>query len=377
MMGDCNREVRAPWLRFLPSVLLAGLALLLSLKGMVATVSAATHPVNQVRAVRAIEQANAARTWTVASGAQSPDKAIQALAFLPGEIWINQGDTIKWAIGTDEPHTISLFADGKFDLPRPRFQTAATTPDNFDYTGTGSCVSSDICVNSGRLQQSSYSITFDVAPGDYVYVCLIHTAMTGTVHLQAAGSAYPHDQPFYLAQAIDQGEQLLDRGAQLEADQQADITSRATTSVVSVATGFAVDTPNHAQDQSVAIQRFLSASPVSQLHTGDSITWTAPDPTTPHTVSFGDKPGDDVNSTAINLAGPGAAVLDAPYPDMERGTTVSSGFLGALPPPDPPLFGTPTTGTTFKVTFNAPGTYQYYCTLHDQLGMVGEIVVSP
>ena len=33
--------------------------------------------------------------------------------------------------------------------------------------------------------------------------------------------------------------------------------------------------------------------------------------------------------------------------------------------------------TRFRVTFNGPGLYQYICVLHDELGMVGQILVLP
>jgi plastocyanin len=34
-------------------------------------------------------------------------------------------------------------------------------------------------------------------------------------------------------------------------------------------------------------------------------------------------------------------------------------------------------GTTFSATFTAPGTYNYICALHDDLGMTGTVVVLP
>ena len=33
--------------------------------------------------------------------------------------------------------------------------------------------------------------------------------------------------------------------------------------------------------------------------------------------------------------------------------------------------------THFRVTFMGPGTYNYKCSLHDNLGMVGQVVVLP
>ena len=33
--------------------------------------------------------------------------------------------------------------------------------------------------------------------------------------------------------------------------------------------------------------------------------------------------------------------------------------------------------TKFRVTFLHPGTYSYICALHDNLGMVGKVIVLP
>jgi plastocyanin len=39
--------------------------------------------------------------------------------------------------------------------------------------------------------------------------------------------------------------------------------------------------------------------------------------------------------------------------------------------------GAPFNATYFRVTFTGPGTYNYKCALHDNLGMVGQVVVLP
>src|SRR5260370_41003099 len=58
-----------------------------------------------------------AETWTLAGGAQSPDKARQALAFLPNEVWIHTGDTITWPVKADEIHTITFLKSGQVRFP--------------------------------------------------------------------------------------------------------------------------------------------------------------------------------------------------------------------------------------------------------------------
>src|ERR1041385_3827706 len=56
--------------------------------------------------------------WSAAVGAQTNDKGIQALAFLPNEIWIHAGDRITWTFEVDEIHTLTFLTAGQ---PRPFF----------------------------------------------------------------------------------------------------------------------------------------------------------------------------------------------------------------------------------------------------------------
>ena len=56
---------------------------------------------------------------------------------------------------------------------------------------------------------------------------------------------------------------------------------------------------------------------------------------------------------------------------------VNSGFLVAAPQERVGLVQSPLTVTRFRVTFASAGTYDYICGLHDDLGMVGRVVVIP
>lgn len=49
-----------------------------------------------------------AQSWEATTGAQSPGKGRQALAFLPSELWIHSGDSITWTFATDEPHSVTF-----------------------------------------------------------------------------------------------------------------------------------------------------------------------------------------------------------------------------------------------------------------------------
>ena len=55
--------------------------------------------------------------------------------------------------------------------------------------------------------------------------------------------------------------------------------------------------------------------------------------------------------------------------------SVNSGLLALASQDRSGLPETPLGVTRFRVTFTAPGTYEYICSLHDNLGMVGTVIV--
>jgi plastocyanin len=281
-------------------------------------------------------------------GAETRDEGVQALAFLPNDLTVNVGDTVTWSFPTHEPHTLSFLQPGQ---ARPPAGTAPVTPDGSTFDGTK-------FFNSGiLLNGATYTITFGAA-GDFGFVCLIHGRQSGTIHVQAAGTLREQlqddndDSRPFLGTAADQARDLLDEGLSLERQELRAV--RTDTDAVTIGSGFVFTTGSG--DQSVMIARFLPAT--RRVHVGETIDWTATDPATPHTVTFGPAPG---NPAAVVNSTNGSAVL----PTTPPGLTVSSGFLGK-----------PFAMQTFKVTFNAPGTYAYYCALHFALGMVGTIVVT-
>ena len=63
-----------------------------------------------------------AKTWRATVGAQSTDEGIQALAFLPNELWIRAGDSITW---TFPAHAYGDFLTTKFSYQSPAGSTGA------------------------------------------------------------------------------------------------------------------------------------------------------------------------------------------------------------------------------------------------------------
>ena len=103
-----------------------------------------------------------ADNWQLQVGAQNGDRAHQALAFLPNEIWIHSGDSIAWAFVANEVHTVTFLTPLQV---RPNRFTGCTgggppdgrTPDFSVYDGTA-------CVNSGILTSADGQTYTVVSP---------------------------------------------------------------------------------------------------------------------------------------------------------------------------------------------------------------------
>jgi plastocyanin len=298
----------------------------------------------------------AATSWQVRVGAETRDQGIQANAFLPQEIRIDAGDSVRWTFDTGEIHTVSFLSGG----PRPTFilpsgggvtfnPVVAAPAGGSTYSGTG-------YFNSGLLTEDSpnptYTLTF-TTPGDYAYFCLVHSTMNGKVHVAPAGTPYPQDQAAYDREAQREEARLLADGRRLAAQDRPK--GKDHKEQVTAGTG------SLQANTSLAVLRFLPDKQV--IRAGDTVQWTNQDPETPHTVTFGTEPAGGLLGAFApsGTDGAGHATISA------SGQSVNSGFIGA---------GLPF-GAQFSATFTTPGTYSYICALHDDLGMIGTITVLP
>jgi plastocyanin len=99
-------------------------------------------------------------------------------------------------------------------------------------------------------------------------------------------------------------------------------------------------------------------------------------------VNSGEQPEWVDLSGSANLVAPSANVfVDA---DGARHAIISSpsdivhsGFISPAPQDRTGLPQPPLGVTRFRVTFTQPGVYNYICALHDDVGIVGQIVVLP
>ena len=66
-----------------------------------------------VSGAAAADGGRSARTWTVQVGSESSDQAIQGMAFLPDNIYVNAGDKVTWRANSAEIHTVTFLAEGQ------------------------------------------------------------------------------------------------------------------------------------------------------------------------------------------------------------------------------------------------------------------------
>jgi plastocyanin len=308
-----------------------------------------------------------ADTWQLQVGAQNGDQAHQALAFLPNEIWIHPGDSITWRFQTGEVHTVTFLTPGQVRPSRLVGCPGTDTTPDFSVFDNTACVNSGILFNSPALSSPpTYTVVF-TATGNFKLVCLAHPNMTATVHVLATSEPLLHDQAFYDQQADRERADLL-------SDVMSSAHNHSGSNDITAGVGHIMG--NGGGTQTASVMRFMDATKV--IHAGETVEWTTAEAVTNHTVTFGPEPDllhqipASVNVT-VDSDGARHAIISSPS------DAVHSGFITQMPQD---RIGLPqallSTGVTrFRVTFTQPGVYRYKCVLHDELGMVGQIIVLP
>jgi plastocyanin len=319
-----------------------------------------------VLAVLIVAQPVQAEEWQALASAQSEDKGKQFGAFLPNELWVHVGDSITWAFAADEEHTVTFLKQNTIPQqirpPRPGVPGGGcpgTTPDGSSFDGS-------TCVTSGELVDGqTYTVNFPTA-GNFKLVCLLHIAMTGAVHVLDLSETLPHDRAFYDRQANEELANLLSDASRLE---RRGIAMARRTSRQEVSAGIGDFVETGAGRHLLSVMRFLPETIV--VHVGDTVEWTLESPTS-HTVTFGTEPADlRLPSAGVTVDSDGArhAVIASPTED------VNSGLLGPKGQDRGGLAQLPLEVTRFRVTFTQPGIFNYFCAQHDELDMVGKVIV--
>ena len=280
-----------------------------------------------------------ATTWTVDVGAgDATGVAVQQ--FFPNDITVDAGDSITFR-AAGNAHTVSFLAPGQ-TAPSPDSADAVTPAGGTSVDGTA-FTSSGLLLPAPNV---SYTLTFPTA-GAFQFHCLIHPWMSGTVHVQAAGTAYPQTAADITAANATAEAAGITTGHQMEAAFKPTSTVNANgTTTWHLAAGVG--------SNSISILRYIQGT--LKIHVGYTVEWTTGDSNgEPHSVSFGTEP-----------QGPAA---DAPAGGTTYPATgfVSSGLFLAAPLPGP---------HSYSVTFTKAGTYPYFCVLHDIIGMKGTISVA-
>lgn len=268
--------------------------------------------------------------WKVLVGEQSRDMAIQGMSFLPGDITIDQGDSINFVANSAEIHTVSY---GTPSLPpttvdnvladaAPRVGGPVFDP-NAKWTNSGIITT----MPSPEFPSVTSYVQKFTTRGDFTFYCLIHGQMMSiTVHVHAAHSPYPHTQAWYDRQARVQTSSILADGYWLWA-----MTA-------------AKATPTHvyvgASDGMAMVMRFIWARDYVRRGTTVTFDMSANQTVVPHTVTF----------TTL----------------QQNGKPVDSGTML------PAIAGGP---STFSVKFTQTGRWNYICQFHDSMGMVGSVTV--
>ena len=329
--------------------------------------------------------AKAQGTWNLYVGSESKDEGRQADAFLPNEawIWVNDGIVWRWQ-PKNEPHTVTLLQQPPGTPPNgfrpppgvPLFGCPAVGTSPATYTGSA-------CVNSGVLAGETNTFTVKFAnPGNYKFVCLIHTNMNGTVHvLQNTDStkpfyatSLPYIQWDYDKQARDEAQDIL-RDPDNPAEEVNDFPPSKNEVLMTgelVATG--------GGRQYLAIVRFFPET--IYIQKGETVEFTNADPEEPHTVTSGttDTLSNDMTVVNTSASSDGALVSTvntaSDFGNATDTTGVTSGFLEASPEDAAGRAQAAPGLTRIRITFNVAGTFYYHCALHDVDGMQGKVVVE-
>jgi plastocyanin len=324
-------------------------------------------------------QPDGSRVWRVQVGASDEATLTEAMAFLPGTITVNAGDSVFFDFGNPPRfHTVSFMAGQAVPdlvIPDTSGTPVAGRPKMIlnpvvAFPVGGTAYDGSVPVSSGvplDPTAAPYVVSFP-KEGTFDYVCMVHDeVMKGKVIVQAKGATPPHEQTDYDKVAADEWAKIIADGTAAAAKyEQATSTKRSDgTMLWDVAAG--------AGQSQAEVMRFVPDS--LTVNVGDTVRWTYHALVDPHTVTFssGEAPP-DLFLVEPQAGGPPHLVINPLALWPAGGSTYSgtgyanSGFMGKA-------FQGP---TTYELTFDKAGDYDYYCIIHGSptQGMHAKITVS-
>jgi plastocyanin len=327
--------------------------------------------------------APAPRTINVAAGS-GQDTSVES-AFLPSVIRIRANDTVVWKVGGDELHTVSfnpppaamapvvpIPGGGPTDFmipPEAGFPTRGPGAPVEKYGGA-SYASSGIMSKQpaapGAPPNDTFTLTFD-KPGAYKFVCLLHPYMEGVVVVEPSSDTTVPSQADIDAQAKAEKAGL---DAQIKA---ATDWSKKPQSAAGPAnaTAWFVNAGLNSGDPSGTVYDFGPKS--LTIKAGDTVNWFSYEF---HTVTFNPKPPPE-DFIVPKPQGAGKPPLLTINPKILLPVKSSQSYDPTQYYNSGPMGEGNPAGNVFSLTFDKPGTYEYYCAVHVQLGMKGTIIVQP
>jgi plastocyanin len=295
------------------------------------------------------------------------------------------GDTIVWKLNSMEIHQVVFPAPGQHYLPfiqpdpaNPQAQMlnplVAFPQGGPEYDGTA--LTGSGLLGAPPTNTKEYKLTFTKA-GTFNYLCPMHSAqlpdgsvagMTGSVTVLAADQQLPRTP------------------AQVDSDAQAAINADNQAAAAAEPQARQVAPPSPGPNGTTIYHgsigwdngplSYMRFSPTDfTIHVGDTIEWTQTSNQTPHTVTlYSGQPEPPMFVTEPQAGGPPkilfnpAALAPAGGNSYDGTGTVNSGFMPGKQDPAPGP-------RTYSLTFTKPGTYEYLCELHDEMGMNGHITV--
>jgi plastocyanin len=331
-----------------------------------------------------------ARTKTVFAGGPPPRPAdagnvkfakdLDLNGFFGRKVTIHAGDSVKWVFSKRVVHTVTFLAPGASrpaleqpDAANPYTGFTDSTGAPFWFDGQpsllippdhafpvgGATMAAQSYHNSGLSAPAftSYALKF-TKTGTFRYICLVHPGMSGSVKVVKRSAKVPSA--------------AADRRARIAAYKQA--VKRSKQLADFHPTGNAV-VAGH-DGGSVAWFRFFPSA--LTIKAGQSVHFGIASTSEIHTMTFGPQPLPDFVMAQPQPAGP-PRLQFSPYAFLPSDPTVppytgtnhgngffNTGIIDTNPRSAPP--------SSVDITFTAPGTYRYECTIHP--GMEATITVT-